>query len=760
MNNKKFISLAIALLILIGVLPVTNVFAEEGKVYKIENNFKEDMVIDDPINYDYLSYLAKNYEFGTNDKIRTSVESWFHSATKSGLPGQVLFVNPNGEGADIEGFYNEYKKALNRAENNPDEYYGEFYTRDKYQFGQGFVLSPAFTKPVFYAGGWVMMTPEYFLKEYNFFKSKVNQDALPEENLNSFGFTAVDSPLVKNGGENGWTPIVYPDIALYNMPKNISNLKIPKKFLDGYGIGLGNPLYDGQNIHIGTNGGFNSEIKKLNEMDGMQNIGEKYNKYYVLSNTYTTNNFQYMYNVILDYNHPRTFKPDNSLNFKEQRSEGTKNLIMDNLEALSLKDELDNITEEYKKDHPDEYKEYLEMYEKELEKSKIDKENAETYLNSKEWSTVPLTTYIGNVDKQTESIAYKTIEKEDVTLTKGERKVEVKGKEGSKTTITTYEVNESTGELENPSTTYENIEPVDEVVLIGTKEEVIEDSKKDNEKYPAVKPSKTEVVDEDDLTKEEKEKVVEEVIKSNPNAKEVNVKDNGDTTITYSDGSTNELKQVDTVTQKNIENKTKDVEIGDIGTNTSVGYVGSSSTPTYKEVVDESSDKVEKNDGIIPTNLGIRELFGKSISNGTKDKYDVKYIFTIGSMQYEKYINNNHESRQMDVEPYLKKERTMLPLRYVAEVVGTNVEWDNNTRTAIFEKDGLVAKIQIDGNKIEMSNGEVYQLDAKPDNINDRIFTPLTDVSKVFNLTNGNTEDRIDQNIEWDQDTQTVTIRR
>lgn len=244
------------------------------------------------------------------------------------------------------------------------------------------------------------------------------------------------------------------------------------------------------------------------------------------------------------------------------------------------------------------------------------------------------------------------------------------------------------------------------------------------------------------------------------NSKDINTKSPGEYTgkveVKFIDGSSI-IVDIPVIVE---EEKIKDIKTDNTELNTSVKYNIDGDTPTYKENSKKEDPIKDKIDIKTPANLGIRELFSEIKSNNNVDKYDVKYVFTIGSMVYEKYINNNQENRQMDVEPYLKNERTMLPLRYVAEVVGTSVEWDNNTRTAIFEKDGLVAKIQIDGDKIEMSNGKVYQLDAKPDNINSRIFAPLTDVSKVFNLTNGNTEDGIDQNIEWDNNTQTVTIRR
>ena len=135
-----------------------------------------------------------------------------------------------------------------------------------------------------------------------------------------------------------------------------------------------------------------------------------------------------------------------------------------------------------------------------------------------------------------------------------------------------------------------------------------------------------------------------------------------------------------------------------------------------------------------------------------------KYTLTINSGEYEVLINGQVIKRQMDVKPIIKNNRLMLPLRSLAEMIGAKVEWDPQTRTAIFTNKGLVAKIQIDGNEIVLSNGKVIKMDSKPLNINGRILLPISNVANVFGLTNGNTKDGIDQNIEWDGDNKTVEI--
>ena len=134
------------------------------------------------------------------------------------------------------------------------------------------------------------------------------------------------------------------------------------------------------------------------------------------------------------------------------------------------------------------------------------------------------------------------------------------------------------------------------------------------------------------------------------------------------------------------------------------------------------------------------------------------YIFYIDKYDYEEVRNNNSTSHKMDVTPVIRNDRTMLPLRYVAEAIGADVKWDPETRTATFAKDGLIATIQIDSDEIVLSNGKTVKMDSKPLNINDRILVSVVNVGNVFGLTNGNTLDGVDQDIEWDHDTRTATI--
>lgn len=141
--------------------------------------------------------------------------------------------------------------------------------------------------------------------------------------------------------------------------------------------------------------------------------------------------------------------------------------------------------------------------------------------------------------------------------------------------------------------------------------------------------------------------------------------------------------------------------------------------------------------------------------NNNTNKY---FKFLIGMNLYYKNIDGKDELFEMDVAPFIENDRTMMPLRYVAEALSCDVRWDNKTRTASFTKDRVTASIQIDGNEIVLSSGEKIKMDSKPTIKNDRLCVSLTNLAKVFNLTNGNTKDKMDQDIEWDQGSKTVTI--
>lgn len=99
-----------------------------------------------------------------------------------------------------------------------------------------------------------------------------------------------------------------------------------------------------------------------------------------------------------------------------------------------------------------------------------------------------------------------------------------------------------------------------------------------------------------------------------------------------------------------------------------------------------------------------------------------------------------------DAQPYINKDdRTMVPIRFIAEALGAKVDWDNSTQTAIIEK-GKKITLKI-GEKRAFVDGQQKTFDTKAELKQERTFVPLRYVSETLGVT-----------VDWDAATFTVII--
>jgi len=101
-----------------------------------------------------------------------------------------------------------------------------------------------------------------------------------------------------------------------------------------------------------------------------------------------------------------------------------------------------------------------------------------------------------------------------------------------------------------------------------------------------------------------------------------------------------------------------------------------------------------------------------------------------------------------DVDPIIHDNRTLVPFRAIFEELGMNVEWDQDTRTAIGirSRDNLRIEIPIDSN-IAYVNGSTVEFDVPAMVYNDRTMVPVRFISEASGA-----------NVEWNEATQTVVI--
>ena len=83
------------------------------------------------------------------------------------------------------------------------------------------------------------------------------------------------------------------------------------------------------------------------------------------------------------------------------------------------------------------------------------------------------------------------------------------------------------------------------------------------------------------------------------------------------------------------------------------------------------------------------------------------------------------------VAPQIVNDRIIVPLRAVFELMGAEVDWDNDTRTVTATKGDTVVVLEIDST-CPTVNGEVIEIDQPAIIINDRTMAPLRFVAEAF----------------------------
>ena len=289
-------------------------------------------------------------------------------------------------------------------------------------------------------------------------------------------------------------------------------------------------------------------------------------------------------------------------------------------------------------------------------------------------------------------------------------------------------------------------------VKIKVKVNEVIPEKNASEKYPPVIPKDLKVLDKNTLSQAETHEIARKFKLANPKAKDVTVDEKGIVTLIYEDDSKNILNLENYLTEVPKDNSEIDKD-KDNKDNKAKEENWDNYYPDYYNYFPRLNNRDYERETL-------KVFASPSIKFEEEEKATEKisYVFHIDEFEYEIIRNGISTKVKMDISPVIYEGRTMLPLRRLAEVLGAEVVWDKFTRTASFTRDGLTASIQIDNNKIILSSGEVIEMEAKPLNIKDRIFVSLVNVAKVFGLSNGNTEDGKDNDIEWDNEARTVTI--
>lgn len=144
-------------------------------------------------------------------------------------------------------------------------------------------------------------------------------------------------------------------------------------------------------------------------------------------------------------------------------------------------------------------------------------------------------------------------------------------------------------------------------------------------------------------------------------------------------------------------------------------------------------------------------LSGKSVSVNLVVYYkpvvvkkEIKVVLKIGS----KEVIVDGESKTLDVAPYIDPatNRTLVPIRFISEVFGGNVEWDEKNKNINISLNSIQIALQV-GNYNAFVNGKFIKLEQPPVIKDGRTMVPIRFISEAMGAQ-----------VSWDEESKQITI--
>lgn len=134
-----------------------------------------------------------------------------------------------------------------------------------------------------------------------------------------------------------------------------------------------------------------------------------------------------------------------------------------------------------------------------------------------------------------------------------------------------------------------------------------------------------------------------------------------------------------------------------------------------------------------------------------KRAISILMIFLMVSMTYAEtpadvIITLDGEIMTLEEPVFIRNGRTLVPVRYLLEPLGLEVNWDHERFVATGEKEGLYIEMPI-GSRYATVNGETFILDSAAEIINSRTYVPLRFVAESTGAT-----------VLWDGETNSIAI--
>jgi hypothetical protein len=141
-------------------------------------------------------------------------------------------------------------------------------------------------------------------------------------------------------------------------------------------------------------------------------------------------------------------------------------------------------------------------------------------------------------------------------------------------------------------------------------------------------------------------------------------------------------------------------------------------------------------------------------SNKTSLEYGIilidKIVLQIGNLK----ASVNDEEVILNVSPYIKKGRTMVPLRFIAESFGLDISYDAVEQSIVINSEEVSIRLQIGNPEVYIKREgaigqEIIILEVPPEIINASTCIPLRFIGEALGAT-----------VDWDGETQTIILKK
>ncbi len=136
-------------------------------------------------------------------------------------------------------------------------------------------------------------------------------------------------------------------------------------------------------------------------------------------------------------------------------------------------------------------------------------------------------------------------------------------------------------------------------------------------------------------------------------------------------------------------------------------------------------------------------LFANFMGSSFETDYDYGILFALNSNEVLIY----GETYEIEAPPVVVGGRTMVPMRFIAELFGMDVAWNQATSTLTMTNEYDKSIVMTIGSKLAYVNGDEVVLDAPPVVIAGRTMVPLRFIAETFGL-----------DVEWDAENQTIFL--